>query len=352
MFEINNKIKSKRRRNYVIVIEKNDVKISEMIKYVYYLQKYKNSKNNIKFHENENFYFLKYELNHTQVFSKSRFYFSEINIDQNQIHIAAVSKKKYRQFCKLFKPFESSICNSLTSDFMGKLLSGHATEEDIKSFEILLHETCKSLGIDFINEFACSMAIVPVLLGFAKYNKVKNIKNFLYAVEKYMSVDKKIRRCDGIYDYADRLIILEYKMNIFDEQNPLTYIGERDYVKHLIKYLMKYEKHMLEGKKTIGQIGIKFYKETTKVEIAEDIQIDDLIKEIENEESYIFCVDKKITKKKIKQMRFKKRNILNNISHVNLNQTNKTNLNNKLLFEKAEIFKNIQKLKFEKNDDK
>ena len=110
-------------------------------------------------------------------------------------------------------------------------------------------------------------------------------------------------RCDGIYDYTDRLILLEYKMNIFDKQNSLQYINDRDYSKHLIRYLLKYEPKILNEKKIIGQIGIEFYQNEVKVKIGQDLNIDELINEIKEESN--ITIDKKIIKKKKKQRRLK-----------------------------------------------
>ena len=92
-------------------------------------------------------------------------------------------------------------------------------------------------------------------------------------------------------------------MNIFSEQNSLKYINDRDYVKHLIMYLMKYESQILIGKKTIGQIGIEFYRDEIKVKIGNDLNINELINQI-NEESNVL-INNKITNKKKKQRRVK-----------------------------------------------
>jgi len=205
--------------------------------------------------------------NNPHVILKERFYFSNVDIPAENIFISTIDKKHAYGFNKSFKSLESSIFNSVTSDFMGILLANgeKANQKDVKAFEILLQETLEALGIDFINEFACSVSMIPVLLGFSKFNKIKNMRNLIYGMEKTLTVNKITRRCDGIYDYADRLIILEYKMNIFDKQNSLQYINDRGYSKHLIRYLLKYEPKILNEKKIIGQIGIEFYQNEVKV---------------------------------------------------------------------------------------
>ena len=54
-------------------------------------------------------------------------------------------------------------------------------------------------------------------------------------------------------------------MNIFHKQKSLAYIDDREYVKHLIGYLKKYESSLLAEKQTIGQIGIEFHKNEIKI---------------------------------------------------------------------------------------
>jgi hypothetical protein len=291
-------------RNYYVLVKKKNSSPSEIFKYIYFLKRYGNLNVNIKFFQNEDIYLFHYNLkDNPNVVLKQRFYFSEIMIPIYDIFVATIDKKHLNLFNDLFKPLESSICDSVTSDFIGILLINgeNVNKEIVKSFEILLRNTCETLGIDFINEFACSMSMVPVLLGFSKYNKIKNMRNLIYGVEKTLEVNKTARRCDGIYEYNDRLTILEYKMNVFSKQNPLIYINDRDYVKHLVKYLIKYENQILFGKKTIGQIGIEFYKDEVKVKIGNDIDIMGLINEINKENNII--IDEKITTKKKKQRR-------------------------------------------------
>mgnify|MGYP000477320334 CR=1 FL=1 len=300
-----NKIKCNN-KNYYVLIKKESTSSSSVFKYIYFLKRYRNSKLTIKFCQNNDIYLLHCKFkNNPHVILKERFYFSNVDIPAENIFISTINKEYVYGFNKSFKSLESSICNSVTSDFMGILLANgeKANQKDVKAFEILLQETLEALGIDFINEFACSVGMIPVLLGFSKFNKIQNMRNLIYGMEKTLKVNKITRRCDGIYDYVDRLIILEYKMNIFDKQNSLQYINDRGYSKHLIRYLLKYEPKILNEKKIIGQIGIEFYQNEVKVKIGQDLNIDEIINEI-NEESNI-TIDKKIIKKKKKQRRLK-----------------------------------------------
>jgi hypothetical protein len=183
---------------------------------------------------------------------------------------------------------------------MGKLFknSDQTDKETLKSIEILLQESLKSLGIDYINEFACAVCMVPILLGFSKYDLSNDFKNEIYSLEKYMRVKGLSRTCDAIYRYGNILFIIEYKMNIHHEQRALEYIGDRDYVRHVIEYLYTNEKDVLDGITEIGQIGILFYKDSIKIELGENINKEKLKEEIGPIHSNI-----KIEKKKTKQKR-------------------------------------------------
>jgi retron-type reverse transcriptase len=184
-------------------------------------------------------------------------------IPHNEIFISKIDKNKVKDFSKLFKPFESSISNSVVSDFLGKLFknSDKTNKETLNSIEILLNESLKLFGIDYINEYACAVAMVPILLGFSKYNITSDFKNEIYSLEKYMRVRKIARKCDAIYKYGNILFIIEYKMNIHHKQCALEYIGDQNYVKHVLEYLLINERDVLEGITEIGQIGILFYKD-------------------------------------------------------------------------------------------
>jgi len=72
--------------------------------------------------------------NRSKVLLKRNFYFSDINIEYDNIHIAKIDKGKIKDLMKLFKLFESSISNSVASDFMGNLFknSDKADEETLK----------------------------------------------------------------------------------------------------------------------------------------------------------------------------------------------------------------------------
>jgi hypothetical protein len=154
-----------------------------------------------KFYEDHFFYYFSYKLeNRSKVFLKRNFYFSDVSINHDNICIAKIDKGKIKDFMKLFKPFESSITNSVTSDYIGKLFknSDQTDKETLKSIEILLQESLKSLGIEYINEYACAVGMVPILLGFSKYNMANDFKNEIYSLEKYMRVKGLSKICDAI----------------------------------------------------------------------------------------------------------------------------------------------------------
>jgi hypothetical protein len=295
-FEDNRSLRIRNTRLFII-IKKNDTQYDEIFKYMCYLKKHKSC--DIKFYEEQSLYFLSYEPTIQQnYFYKTDFYLPDIKIDNNKILIAKIHKKKLKPFMKLFKPFESSISDSVTSDFIGKIFkNGDKTDkETLKSTEILLNESLKSFGITYINEYGCAVGMVPILLGFSKYNISDNLKNEIYSLEKYMRVNGKSRACDAIYRYGNVLFIIEYKMNIHHEQHALEYIGDRDYVKHVLKYLLTNENDVLDEIDTIGQIGILFYKDHVEIELGENLSIDKIRNEIG-----LIIPNEKIAKKKLKQ---------------------------------------------------
>jgi hypothetical protein len=286
-----------RNKRVFILIKKNNTQYDEIFKYMCYLKRHKSCE--IKFYEEQSFYFLSYEpIIQQHYFEKADFYLSDIIIDHTEIHVAKIHKKQMKTFMKLFKPFESSISDSVTSDFIGKIFkNGDKTDkETLKSTEILLNESLKSFGITYINEYGCAVGMVPILLGFSKYNISGNLKNEIYSLEKYMRVNGKSRACDAIYRYGNVLFIIEYKMNIHHEQNALDYIGDRDYVKHVLKYLLTNENDVLDDIDTIGQIGILFYKDRVEIELGANLSIDEIKYEIGP-----IRLDEKINKKKLKQ---------------------------------------------------
>jgi hypothetical protein len=297
-FDNNQSIKISNRSLFVLV-KKIDVVHSQLFKYMCYLKSHMHC--DIKFYDEETFYLLSCRFKHRhRIIFRKNFYFTNIKIPANDIFVATIDKNKIKDFIKLFKPLESSISDSVTSDFIGKLFknSDKTDKETIKSIEILLQESLKSLGIDFINEYGCAVNMVPIYLGFSKYNASKNLKNGIYSLEKYMRVDKVSRKCDAIYIYENVIFIIEYKMNVHHEQHALDYISDRYYVKHLLKYLLAYEGTVLEGIDLIGQIGILFYKDKAKIEVGENLKIEELKKEIGTVD-----VNLKIYKKKFKQRR-------------------------------------------------
>jgi hypothetical protein len=289
-------------RRLFVLIKKNGTQYNEIFQYMCYLKKQKSC--DIKFYEEQSFYFLSYKpLIRQKHYEKVDFYLPDITIDHTKILIAKIHKKQMRDFMKLFKPFESSISDSVTSDFIGKIFkNGDKTDkETLKATEILLNESLRSFGINYINEYGCAVGMVPILLGFSKYNISDNLKNEIYSLEKYMRVNGKSRACDAIYRYGNVLFIIEYKMNIHYEQNALEYIGDRDYVKHVLKYLLTNENDVLDDIDTIGQIGILFYKDRVEMEVGKNISIDEIKDEIG-----LIIPNEKIVKKKLKQKYCKK----------------------------------------------
>jgi hypothetical protein len=251
-FEDNQSLQIRNKRLFIL-IKKNDTQYDEIFKYMCYLKRHNSCE--IKFYEEQSFYFLSYEpIIQQNYFEKADFHFSDVIIDHTKILIAEIHKKQMRDFMKLFKPFESSISDSVTSDFIGKIFknSDKTDKETINSTEILLNESLRSFGINYINEYGCAVGMVPILLGFSKYNISDNLKNEIYSLEKYMRVNGKSRACDAIYRYGNLLFIIEYKMNIHHEQHALEYIGDRDYVKHVIEYLLTNENDVLDEIDTIG----------------------------------------------------------------------------------------------------
>jgi hypothetical protein len=294
-FHNNESIKTNNRILFITI--KKKVAYDAVFKYSSFLRKKIRCK--VKFYEDTNYHFLSYRPDERcNEFLKQNLYLSNIEIDQDDILIAKINKHKIKDFMKLFKSLESSVANSVTSDFIGKLFmnSDETTEEILKANEILLSESFKSMGIEYINEHSCAVSMAPVLLGFQKYNASANLRNGIYSLEKYMRVCDEGRRCDAIYIYGNIIFIIEYKMNVHHKQKGLKYIGDRDYVRHLLKYLLINENDVLKGIDTIGQIGMLFYKDEVKIENGENMNIDELKNEIGPIQPNL-----KINKKKLKQ---------------------------------------------------
>jgi hypothetical protein len=284
-------------KTFFIMVRKKSTVYEKLFNYMIKLRKLEECV--IKFYETCSFYFLSYRFeNRKKVLFKNRFYFQDNKIDHSDIYVVKIHKSKVQDILKKFKSFESSVSDSITSDCMGKIFENgeNASREQINSTEILLHESVKRLGIEFINEHSCSVSMIPTLLGFSKYNIKEGVKNGIYAFEKDMRVDGIDRKCDAIYIYNKTIFIIEYKNNVHHKQKSLVYIDDRNYIKHTVMYFLKYESNILEGIEEIGQIGIEFYKDKIDLKIGKNVNLEELKQEIGPVKN-----DKKIEKKKIKQ---------------------------------------------------
>ena len=333
MSMINSK-KLYQKKMYCILISKKVV-ISKLIKYLHHLLNYSKLSVSVEFSENEKeFYLIKFKFS-----KKHKIYINETNkrfyttdIETNLIDILVINPAYKHIFLKEFIPISTYIGKSMTSTYMEKLLSGKLLSdnnnfETIEATQYFLKKTCNEMGIDFINESACSHTMILVLLGLSKHTPID--PSFLFSVNQYMKL-KKTRACDGLYVHDDILVMFEFKNNVTHNHNSLAYIDERDYADHLIEYIYINNIIKLLKCKKLRRIGIEFYGKNkdynVKIKINnEDIIINDVIEKIEN----VKFTNRKTIRNNIKKSRntktFKKQKIGENVCVKNdLNNMNKT----------------------------
>lgn len=263
----------------------------QIFKYIEYLEKEDGV--NVEFFETEfnELFLLKYHICDKPDFkTNKRFGLNQFDNNLFKINIYKIDENKRHVFLKYFKQKDTSISNSLTSEYVGKLISEDKNNEVISILEFLLTNNYKKLKFKYINEFNFSLMMAMVLSGFSSHCKSR--KSFIYSFEKTMIIGEFNRKCDAIYIYENILVIIEFKSNVNKKEDPLEYINDRNYVKHVLSYFKSYEPSVIEGINVIKQIGFEFFgknkKHQVKITITDDLEASSFneTKEISFEKSY------------------------------------------------------------------
>ena len=250
-----------RRKLFGIQIKKH-VKENNVIKYAQVLENYKNLMADVTIFNTSDHYILKYKLKIISDFvSNERFICKEINILENDFIVFSIPEQHENSFKKLFKQKATTIADSLTSDYIGKVLSGENDETTLNCLELCLSYSLTYLPFNYVNEHMCSFTVMLASMGYSIYckdNLPKNNVSFAYSFEKSMTGDA-IRVCDGIYIHKNRLIVLELKNNTCKLEDPLRYCKERDYIKYVLEYFYKNEPNILNTIEFVCYLGLEFF---------------------------------------------------------------------------------------------
>ena len=264
-----NNVARHRKKMFGIMI-KTQMKENNIIKYAHKLENYKNSLADVTIYKTNDLFILKYKLNNMSDFaSNERFICQELNILENDFSVFSIPDQNKKSFKNLFKDNATTIYNSLTSDYMGKILSGENDETTTNCLELCLSYSISKLPFNYINEHMCSFTVMLASMGFSvhyKDNMPNNTISFAYSFEKHMS-GNIIRVCDGIYVHKNRLSVLEFKNNVSKKENPLKYSKDREYIKYVLEYFYKNEPEMLNSIEFVCYLGIEFFGEDKGFEV-------------------------------------------------------------------------------------
>jgi hypothetical protein len=170
------------------------------------------------------------------------------------------------------------IPKSLVSEYMGDIISKDFDNDKIQVVEYLLKNNYRKLKFKYINEFNFSSMMVMVLTSFSNDSLSQN--SFVYSFEKVMILKEFKRICDAIYIHENILVIFEFKSNVYKKEYPLEYIGDRNYVNHVIEYFEEYESDVLKNINLVKQIGLEFFgrnkRHKVKITLAKDLNISEI----------------------------------------------------------------------------
>ncbi len=117
---------------------------------------------------------LKYHIDGRQSFkTNKRFGLNKFSLIFESVDVYRVSEEKRHIFLNLFKRKDATFSSSLSSEYMGNIISGTENDDTIKVLEYLLKNNYKKLQFKFINEFNFSMMMMAVLAGFSQSQQNK-----------------------------------------------------------------------------------------------------------------------------------------------------------------------------------
>jgi hypothetical protein len=254
------------------------------------------------------YFLLKYQKTIRSNFKTGKKFELEFFNDKSvEFRIYKINEEKRQVFFKQFKQKEMLIPKSLVSEYMGDIISKDFDNDKIQVVEYLLKNNYKKLKFKYTNEFNFSSMMVMVLTSFS--NDCLSQNSFVYSFEKVMILEEFKRICDAIYIHENILAIFEFKSNVYKKEDPLEYIGDRNYVSHVIEYFEKYEPDVLKNINVVKQIGLEFFgrnkKHKVKIILAEDLNISEIQhkKHSNTDESEMKFINKKrkLQRKKINQ---------------------------------------------------
>lgn len=272
----------------------------EVVTYIEYLESQRGGDVLLEFSETDfsEYFLIKYHKTTRSDFkTNKRFGFEFFSNKSTEIRIYKVNEDKRHLFLKQFKPKETTIPQSLVSEYMGNIISKNFDKESIEIAEYLLKNNYKKLKFKYINEFNFSSMMVIILAGLSNHSLCS--QSYIYSFEKTMIIGEFKRRCDAIYIHENILVIFEFKSNVYKKEDPLEYIGDRNYVNHVIEYFEKYEPDVIKDISIIKQIGLEFFgrnkKHKVKITLAEDLNISEIQnhQHLNIEESEIKFINKK-----------------------------------------------------------